>query len=113
MTPTPETNCPYCGAEATGENGVSFFFKCGSVRIKEEHRKTLGFLAQDSPTPICREREARQKAEAEVERLRGLLREARPILGHTSTYCFDAVNCICGTEYLGERIDEALNPDSK
>lgn len=62
--------CPHCGAEATGENGVSFFFKCGSVRIKEEHRKTLGFLEEGSPTPLCREREKSTKLEAEVERLK-------------------------------------------
>ena len=54
-----------------------------------------------------------QKAEAEVDRLRGLLQEARPVLRHTAMYCFDAVNCICGTEYLEERIDDALNPDNK
>ena len=53
------------------------------------------------------------RAEAEVERLKKLLQEARPVLRHTAMYCFDAVNCICGTEYLEERIDEALNPTEK
>lgn len=53
------------------------------------------------------------EAEAEVERLKKLLQEARPVLRHTAMYCFDAVNCICGTEYLEERIDEALNPTDK
>lgn len=53
------------------------------------------------------------RAEAEVERLKKLLQEARPVLRHTAMYCFDAVNCICGTEYLEERIDEALNATNK
>ena len=58
-------------------------------------------------------KERAEKAEAEVERLKALLQEARPVLRHTAMYCLDAVNCICGTEYLEERIDEALNPTEK
>lgn len=67
-TTTPRTDaCPHCGAEveaafpSMGEDQ----FKCGSwSRCVENDR-----------TELCREREARQKAEIEVERLNANLAE--------------------------------------
>ena len=96
-TDTPRTDaCPHCGAP---------YSSCGTNQAEGAE--------EDSRTELCFQRYARQKAEAEVERLKALLQEARPVLRHTAMYCFDAVNCICGTEYLEERIDEALNPTDK
>lgn len=55
MSTTP-TNCPHCGAVMTGDNieegGNLVFFECGSD--------------SDMQSKLCRERAARQKAEAEL-----------------------------------------------
>ncbi len=53
------------------------------------------------------------KAEAGVGRLKALLQEARPVFSPA-----DAINCIKAihcrmAQNLGERIDEALNPETK
>ena len=67
MTTTDTPNaCPHCGAAfATLEGGTTF--TCGSNRHPD---------SSISQSYLCLEREARQKAEAEVERLRGQLQQA-------------------------------------
>ena len=66
------TRCPHCGAEKReSPSEVGDFFECESFQTWESTRRELGFL--NNRTKLCREREARQKLEAEVERLRELL----------------------------------------
>ena len=122
-TDTPRTdsepsNQPMLSAQS---DPVELYHKLIAVTV--DYGKALGACAEyreqldDSKAYLMRTQIEMQleidRAEAEVERLKKLLQEARPVLRHTAMYCFDAVNCICGTEYLEERIDEALNPTEK
>ena len=122
-TDTPRTdsepsNQPMLSAQS---DPVELYHKLIAVTV--DYGKALGACAEyreqldESKADLMRTQIEMQleidRAEAEVERLKKLLQEARPVLRHTAMYCFDAVNCICGTEYLEERIDEALNATNK
>lgn len=67
------TNCPHCGAsveESSNDWGV--FFECGSLTRQRDH------LHQ--PSDLCRERAARQKAEAaHAETRKELLEECKAV----------------------------------
>ena len=68
-TDTPRTDaCPHCGAE---QQPISN--RAGGMPHDGWICGTRRFLPENIRTDLCREREARQKAEAEVERLRGNL----------------------------------------
>ena len=58
-------NCPHCGAEYFD----AMQWECGTTPIIYD--ETLR-------SPLCKEREARQKAEAEVKRLKELVNESTP-----------------------------------
>jgi hypothetical protein len=64
------TRCPHCGAE----RGIQYWnvFECGTEIYKTKPAKI---------SPLCIERSARQKAEAEV----ALLREALSFIAHGTT----------------------------
>ena len=59
----PSTNCPYCGAEETELLGLRY----PSCRKFDDYGYILG---DDDRTDLCREREARQKAESQVKELK-------------------------------------------
>ena len=68
-TDTPRTDaCPHCGAEEIPYTILIRNFDCGTLIAK------MGGTTRR--TKLCHEREARQKVEAEVERLRELLNRA-------------------------------------
>lgn len=71
MTPTPDTpadDCPHCGAEENDSllSNTAKRFDCGSIWCYAGN-------AFREHSALCKERSARQKAEAEVERLREAL----------------------------------------
>ena len=84
-TDTPQNACPHCGAEYQGGKE---YFEC-----KAGVREGSGAYRSD----LCREREARQKAEAEVERLTEELTKGARILATIVTALEDAVPWIKGT----------------
>jgi hypothetical protein len=55
-------NCPHCGAEIDFGNGNFAFFKCG---VHSVYTVCANGEQEAERTPLCREREDRQKAEAE------------------------------------------------
>jgi len=98
-TDTPRTDaCPHCGDEPVShphDDPAWQEYRCGTV---------YGYY----PSHLCRERESRQKAEAEVERLRANLRRAIEIAVNLS---YDYAD----TEYDDEldQLKATLNPAEK
>ena len=76
-TETPNDACPHCWAEYFD----AVQWECGTTPIIDS--ETLR-------SPLCREREARQKAEAEVERLKELVNES---IVEKSNLSIALVNC--------------------
>jgi len=70
-TDTPRTdNCPHCGAAKT-----TYFFKCGTKTMRPNERTIICLHIE-----LLKEREARQKAEAEVDRLKEEVKSLNNIL---------------------------------
>jgi hypothetical protein len=104
-TDTPRTDaCPYCGAEqkfpfAEENAGIHFRkFSCGFM-------EDAGIFHRPD---LCKEREARQKAEAEVERLREQLTKA---IGIAEWYMDNLIDS--PRKVALDEIKLTLNPDNK
>jgi hypothetical protein len=92
-------NCPHCGAEATGSTPFGTNYSCATVIIKDEEpeHKIRSFL--------CREREARQKAESERDVFKQQLRQVIEFAESYATCkagcdsdCSGPNHCNCGYE---------------
>lgn len=76
-TDTPLDACPHCGAE------IRALLDDPYPEIKEYRCGTVNF----HPSDLCQEREARQKAEAEVEILTARLKRSIEIQDEMCTGC--------------------------
>jgi len=98
---TPLDVCPHCGSPKT--EPLSAYHTCKADTTQRD---------EDGRTHLCREREARQKAEAEVEHIKSLLKDPRSvhlntIRGNIATLAWDTYEHIIGHHPCRERAEKA------
>jgi hypothetical protein len=106
-TDTPRTDaCPHCGAE---QQPISN--RAGGMTHDGWICGTRRFLPENIRSTLCLEREARQKAEAEVKRLKANLRRAVEIAEDFLPSGYDGYDETIRTEL--DQIKATLNPTEK
>ena len=98
-TDTPRTDaCTHCGAEYKKQEDADYL--CGSIYWP--HTKSV------ERSELCCELEARQNAEAEVERLRDAMRKIQDLALIKANKCLG-----CAASEEEEEAYRALNPTTK